>query len=593
MRTLAKRFPCRSARLLCSGALFCFGLFPFVLPDRASALQPDSEFSEKFFQTTLPGYSGAVAGVGLNGKRMLSWEPTSPSAPKQNRLVLIAGLDRLEKEAAQADTAASSTGVALGFLRWWNSEEAAPVRVLWQVAILPEAYPGGRRTDPPAFPPVKGYFNDVADPEARYLWRWSTMNAPDLVVDLRVSERAVRVANAPAKALFPDAAEPIPGEFVAALGTGTPSGLSPVAALRVEDTPSVLQKTLRDLVSKPLPHSALRGALEKRAERDPLEIARLLAARYPGAPGMSYIPALAWSGALRVSQMTGDPVYREKAIAQMQPFLSGEKPAMSKTPNLPSIAGHLAFNDWAKMDPERKDAGELALRAAEHLLLTPDAPEIVPHGTRWTDDMFMATAVLARAAGASGESRYADAAERLLTSYGKRLQRDDGIFIHVETSPFAWGRGNGFAAFGLMEALTWLPQNRPGRAVLLEMFRKQMKGLIAHQSPDGSWRQVIDEPGAYREFTATAMLTTAMARGVRLGWIDRDTFLPVVERGWRAVAVRVAEDASLVDVCTGTGAKKDCELGHYLQRDAIFGADDRGGAMGLTAALEIIELRKR
>ena len=81
-------------------------------------------------------------------------------------------------------------------------------------------------------------------------------------------------------------------------------------------------------------------------------------------------------------------------------------------------------------------------------------------------------------------------------------------------------------------------------------------------------------------------------RGIRLGWIDRETFLPIVERGWHAVASRVAEDATLVDVCTGTGAKKDCELSHYLQRDAIFGADDRGGAIGLTAALEIIELHK-
>jgi hypothetical protein len=55
--------------------------------------------------------------------------------------------------------------------------------------------------------------------------------------------------------------------------------------------------------------------------------------------------------------------------------------------------------------------------------------------------------------------------------------------------------------------------------------------------------------------------------------------------------VRVAEDGSLVDVCTGTGAKQDCDISYYLHRDAIFGADDRGGAMGLTAALEMLELR--
>lgn len=581
MSTPTGRFLYQTARVFASGAFFFLG-FPF---SEARGTQAVPRSAGELFQMSLPGYTAAAAGVGATGKRMATWEPTSPCGPQQNRLVLIAGMDR-----PATGNAVRSTTAALEFLQWWASAEAAPARALWQVAVLPEVYSEGAGTEPPVFPPVKGYFNDAADPEARYLWRWSAMNEPDLVVELRTGERPVRAANAAAKALFADAADTTPGEFVAALGTGSPSGLPPVPALRLEDTSERLQKTLRELVSKPLPHSALRAALEMRAAREPLAIARLLAGRYPASPGMSYIPALAWTGALRVSRLTGDPVYREKAVAQMQPFLSGEKPAIGKTPNLPSLAGHLAFSEWAR-EEGRRDAGDLALKAADHLLLGPDAPEIVPHGTRWTDDMFMASAVLARAAGATGDAKYAEATERLLTSYAKRLQRADGVFMHVESSPFAWGRGNGFAAFGLMEALTYLPQNRGERAVLLEIFRKHMKGLLAHQSPDGSWRQVIDEPGAYREFTATAMLTTAMARGIRLGWIERATFLPVVERGWRAVAVRVGEDGALVDVCTGTGAKKDCELSHYLQRDAIFGADDRGGAMGLSAALEILALR--
>jgi rhamnogalacturonyl hydrolase YesR len=104
---------------------------------------------------------------------------------------------------------------------------------------------------------------------------------------------------------------------------------------------------------------------------------------------------------------------------------------------------------------------------------------------------------------------------------------------------------------------------------------------------------VIDQPGAYREFTATAMITTARARGIRMGWLDADAFSPAVDRGWRAIAVRIAADGSLVDVCTGTGAKKDCDVSYYLRRDAVFGPDDRGGAMALTAALEILDFRKR
>ena len=159
----------------------------------------------------------------------------------------------------------------------------------------------------------------------------------------------------------------------------------------------------------------------------------------------------------------------------------------------------------------------------------------------------------------------------LLTGYAARLQQPSGLFIHAESGPHAWGRGNGFAAFGLIEALTHLPASWPARAqVLDDLSAGQMRGLAERQAADGAWREVIDEPGSYREFTATAMIVTAMARGLRLGWLDA-SFRPVVERAWRAVAVRIAEDGDLVDVCTGTGAGRDATRDYYLTRPAIFG----------------------
>jgi hypothetical protein len=52
----------------------------------------------------------------------------------------------------------------------------------------------------------------------------------------------------------------------------------------------------------------------------------------------------------------------------------------------------------------------------------------------------------------------------------------------------------------------------------------------------------------------------------------------------------VTEDGTIVDVCTGTGAGPTKR--YYLDRAAITGADDRGGAMALLAAVEIHELRQ-
>jgi unsaturated rhamnogalacturonyl hydrolase len=80
-----------------------------------------------------------------------------------------------------------------------------------------------------------------------------------------------------------------------------------------------------------------------------------------------------------------------------------------------------------------------------------------------------------------------------------------------------------------------------------------------------------------------------MARGVRLGWLDA-SYRDAIERAWRAVAAHVAEDGTVIDVCTGTGV--GATRRYYLDRAAITGPDDRGGAMALVAAMEMAELRR-
>jgi unsaturated rhamnogalacturonyl hydrolase len=316
-------------------------------------------------------------------------------------------------------------------------------------------------------------------------------------------------------------------------------------------------------------------------ERDPLDIARVLAARYPENVTMSYIPALSWSGALRLTALTGEARWREKAQQQMQPFISGEKPSIAEPYQLSGLAGHFALFDLG---------AKAAMRKAADFILTAETPDTVRFARGWTDDMFMATSLLARAASLSPDDRYARVAGRVLTTYADKLQRPDGLFVHAADAPHAWGRGNGFAALGLLEALTHLPEGWPDRSRVSDIYRRHMVALAKHQSDDGSWRQVVDEPTSYRELTVTAMTVAAMARGSRLGWLD-SRLMPNIERGWRAVVARVADDGTVRDVCSGTAAGPTKQ--YYLDRPAINGADDRGGAMALLAALEVEELRRK
>jgi unsaturated rhamnogalacturonyl hydrolase len=332
---------------------------------------------------------------------------------------------------------------------------------------------------------------------------------------------------------------------------------------------------------------AASGLIQQPSQHSPREVARILAARYPENPSMSYIPAVAWSASLRLAQLTSDDQWKVRPRRDIQTFLSGGKPVIAQPYVLTSLAGHSAFVDLAVIDGNKEAAG-FARKAADFVLA--DVPEeLVKFRRNWTDDMFMTSSLLARVGRDAADPRYARVLERMLTSYAETLQRPDGVFIHALEGPHAWGRGNGFALLGLSEALAYLPRDWPGRARVLEIYRRHVAALARLQSDDGAWRQVVDEPSSYRELTVTAMTVAAMARGLRLGWLEPD-LRAVVDRGWDAISARVNADGTVKDVCSSTGAQATKE--YYLNRPVVNGADDRGGAMALLAAVEMIELTR-
>ncbi len=408
-------------------------------------------------------------------------------------------------------------------VRWFKTRAPRTLRARWALSALPLA----------AF--------EAADNLS--LARWITFQAPDLVVTI---------------------------------GTVRIEAAVPIQSIAVEDATRAFEK----LLALPRDRSPLRSAMLARVERAPLEIARLLANRYPETPAISYIPAVAWVQTLRLASIDRNDTLRAKVVEQTRPWTSGEKKLFGDRILLTSVAGGIVFDELG---------ANVLFDEARSAAAKEKAPGEPEYGQGWTDDMFMAASVLARSGVKPGRSGDMDAAARLLTTYAARLQQPGGLFNHAVNGPAAWGRGNGFAALGLVETLMRMPPSHPARARLLEIYRRQMTAVRSNQAPDGAWRQIVDEPGAYREETATAMLLTAMARGVGFGWLDA-SYRATVDRAWRALAAHIAEDGTLVDVCSGTGAGPTRR--YYFDRPAVTGADDRGGAMALAAAVERIETGK-
>jgi unsaturated rhamnogalacturonyl hydrolase len=201
------------------------------------------------------------------------------------------------------------------------------------------------------------------------------------------------------------------------------------------------------------------------------------------------------------------------------------------------------------------------------------------------EDFFFAATMLGRSFLSTGDTTYVDMLAEFLLS-ADTLQ-SNGLWWHCKASPFFWGRGNAFAAIGFAEALTYLPEDHPSRDELLHTHLLHLEGLVKHQDESGMWRQIIDMPETFLEFSATAMIGYSIARGLREGWLD-DEWRGVVDKAWNGIANRISDDGELEHVCVGTGPLPT--LNDYVIRSYSDGLDDRGGAMAIWFAVEMARL---
>lgn len=187
----------------------------------------------------------------------------------------------------------------------------------------------------------------------------------------------------------------------------------------------------------------------------------------------------------------------------------------------------------------------------------------------WIDDMFMITAVQAQAYRATGDRKYIDRAAKEMVLYLDKIQLENGLFYHSPDAHYSWGRGNGWMAVGMAEILRILPNDNPNRMRIMEGYHKMMAALLKYQEKDGMWRQIIDDPEAWKETSGTAMFTYAMITGVKNGWLDAKTYGTAARKGWLALITYINPNDELTEVCEGTNIKND--RNHYMQRKRIVG----------------------
>jgi unsaturated rhamnogalacturonyl hydrolase len=322
------------------------------------------------------------------------------------------------------------------------------------------------------------------------------------------------------------------------------------------------------------------------AGASPQEIGKRVAERFvvrplPVAPRkITYPEVCTWYGALTYAKLSGDKKMEARLEERFKP-LFGADSVLINVPN------HVDFTVFGTVPLElyiiTKDQKYLRLgkNMADRQWAPPEGNIINPNSKRyfdkgftpqtrmWIDDMYMIPAVQVQAYRATKDVKYIERAAREMVLYLDSLQRPNGLFYHAPDVPFFWSRGNGWMAAGMSELLSSLPKNNPDRPRIMEGYKKMMESLLKYQAPNGTWRQLIDEPESWCETSGTGMFTFAMITGVKNGWLDKTIYGAAARKAWLGLVSYIDENSDVREVCQGTNKKNDRQ--YYFDRQRNVG----------------------
>ena len=466
----------------------------------------------------------------------------------------------------------------------------------WSISVIPEANPSKTFDLSSPYPPESGFFYDTETPEARYLWRNICWQAPDLVIEILYGEADSVECNIATIESIPALADtktlPDDTGLLFALGAGQPDGLGPICGIRLTARPESLKTQFNNLLSK-LGSQNLRSPAsntqDTRRSRLPLTVSTVLAKTYGHQlDPVNYTQGVGIAGRIQLHLL--DPSSEsptQDIIDLVEPYVSRQIGLFQNEPGGANLAGLTWAYDLfqATGDPRYKG---LIIETANRY--RPGSPGTAPYpcdSEFRTEDMFMAATILGKAYELTKHHVYIDILTQFLMD--GNIQTENGLFWHCRSAPYYWGRGNGFAALGLSETLTYLPEGNTTKSEIITMYKKLMEALSQTQKFSGMLPQVLNIPGSYEEFTATCMFGIALSKGLLHGWLDPG-YQSQLKLAWQGVNERIDEQGNIVDGCISTGVQNNVQ--EYLDRQAIFGRDDRSGGMALWFSLEIAKLTK-
>jgi unsaturated rhamnogalacturonyl hydrolase len=179
----------------------------------------------------------------------------------------------------------------------------------------------------------------------------------------------------------------------------------------------------------------------------------------------------------------------------------------------------------------------------------------------WCDALFMAPPALIKLGITVKDNKYIELNDKLFREcydllYDKeeklyardiRYKWDEpGVEVIKEANgkKIFWSRGNGWVMGGLVRVLQELPENWPTRNFYVQNFREMAEKIATLQQEDGLWRASLLDPQSYPggEASGSGFFTYALCWGINNGILDKEKYLPVVEKAWVGLNTLIQPD---------------------------------------------------
>jgi unsaturated rhamnogalacturonyl hydrolase len=269
--------------------------------------------------------------------------------------------------------------------------------------------------------------------------------------------------------------------------------------------------------------------------------------------------AIALDGLLDAAELLGD----ERSLDQVRgAFERWSRRPLGWADHLTPGAALLRFGELSGESWPLERAAELAAhllsvpRSSGAPLYRPDLPEY--RYTVWVDTIYHVPVFYARLGESLADTSFLDHAVTEWQSHMSLLTDARGPFLAHSWDTgmhrlhgYGWGRGAGWALYGMIETLERIPLTHPARGDLVSQTQRLASSLLEVQDHTGYWHTLLHDREAYLETSTASFFAAAFSRGLRSGVLGEE-FREPASRAWLATLGRLDSAGELwgVSACT-------------------------------------------